>query len=112
MTCRKEWPQVEAVCASEPLALDDYIKSIGDEHLVIDMLVGDLQRIIEYPKLGFAITQHVPEPVAAAYDRLLAAGFDSRLLKGWTRGRADRRDSPAELPPLSTLAKLFIAAYG
>ncbi|MBO0884582.1 MAG: YdcF family protein [Mycobacterium sp.] len=80
-TCRKTWPQVEAICASEPLAFNDYIKSIGDEHLVIDMITGDLQRILEYPKLGFAITQHVPEPVAAAYDRLLAAGFDSRLLK-------------------------------
>lgn len=81
-TCRKVWPQVEALCASEPLAFDDYLKSIGDEHLVIAMLVGDLQRVIEYPKLGFAIAQDVPEPVAAAYGRLLAAGFDSRLLKG------------------------------
>jgi uncharacterized SAM-binding protein YcdF (DUF218 family) len=81
-TCRKVWPQVEALCASEPLAFDDYVKSIGDEHLVIDMLVGDLQRVIEYPKLGFAVTQDVPETVTAAYERLLAVGFDSRLLKG------------------------------
>jgi uncharacterized SAM-binding protein YcdF (DUF218 family) len=80
-TCRKLWPQVEVVCASEPLAFDDYLKSIGDERLVIDMLVGDLQRLIEYPKLGFAIAQEVPESVTAAYGRLLATGFDSRLLK-------------------------------
>jgi uncharacterized SAM-binding protein YcdF (DUF218 family) len=81
-TCRKVWPEVEAVCASEPLAFDDYVKSIGNEHLVIDMLVGDLQRVIEYPKLGFAVAQDVPETVTAAYGRLLAANFDSRLLKG------------------------------
>jgi hypothetical protein len=44
------------------------------------MLVGDLQRIIEYPKQGFAIEQVVPEDVLAAYDRLIQAGFDSRLV--------------------------------
>lgn len=79
-TCRKLWPEVEIVCASEPLVFDDYIKSIGDEKLVVDMLVGDLQRVIEYPKLGFAIEQDVPDDVHGAYERLLIAGFDSRLI--------------------------------
>ncbi|MFE0473256.1 YdcF family protein [Streptomyces sp. NPDC058947] len=79
-TCRKLWPQVDVVCASEPLELDDYIKSIGDEKLVVDMLVGDLQRVIEYPRLGFAVEQDVPGEVYDAYERLLRAGFDSRLI--------------------------------
>ncbi|MBQ0867608.1 YdcF family protein [Streptomyces sp. A73] len=80
-TCRKVWPEINVVCASEPLELDDYVKAIGDEKLVIDMLVGDLQRVIEYPKLGYSIEQEVPEHIHAAYQRLLHAGFDSRLLK-------------------------------
>jgi uncharacterized SAM-binding protein YcdF (DUF218 family) len=80
-TCRKVWPEVDVVCASEPLKLDDYVHAIGDEKLIIDMLVGDLQRVIEYPKLGFAIGQDVPAAVKTAYDRLLAAGFDSRVLR-------------------------------
>ncbi|MCW2871952.1 YdcF family protein [Actinacidiphila oryziradicis] len=80
-TARKLWPEVEVVCASEPLEFDDYVKAIGDEKLVIDMLVGDLQRVIEYPKLGFAVEQEVPGEVHAAYERLLGAGFDSRILK-------------------------------
>lgn len=79
-TCRKLWPQVDVVCASEPLELEDYLKSIGDEKLVVDMLVGDLQRVIEYPKLGFAVEQDVPGDVHEAYERLLRAGFDSRLI--------------------------------
>jgi uncharacterized SAM-binding protein YcdF (DUF218 family) len=80
-TCRKLWPEVSVVCASEPLKFDDYVQSIGDEKLVIDMLVGDLQRVIEYPKQGFAIEQDVPVGVAGAYDRMIQRGFDSRLLK-------------------------------
>ncbi|MFJ8828329.1 YdcF family protein [Streptomyces sp. NPDC102467] len=79
-TARKLWPEVEIVCASEPLEFDDYLKSIGDEKLVVDMLVGDLQRVIEYPKLGFAIEQEVPEDVHAAYESLIRDGFTSRLI--------------------------------
>jgi uncharacterized SAM-binding protein YcdF (DUF218 family) len=80
-TCRYVWPEVDVICASESLDLDDYAKTIGNERLVIDMLVGDLQRIIEYPKRGFAISQDVPDSVLAAYERLVHAGFSSRLLK-------------------------------
>ncbi|WP_274561067.1 YdcF family protein [Streptomyces spiramyceticus] len=80
-TCRKLWPEVEVVCASEPLKFDDYIKAIGDEKLVVDMLVGDLQRVIEYPRLGFALEQEVPGDIHDAYKRLLRSGFDSRLIK-------------------------------
>jgi uncharacterized SAM-binding protein YcdF (DUF218 family) len=81
-TTRRNWPEIDAVCASENLSLDDYVKAIGDEKMVIDMLVGDLQRIITYPDLGYAIAQDVPPHVMAAYDRLTARGYDSRLLKG------------------------------
>jgi uncharacterized SAM-binding protein YcdF (DUF218 family) len=80
-TCRQVWPEAEVVCASEPLTFEDYVASIGDIKLVIDMLVGDLQRVIEYPRLGFAIEQDVPDNVCKAYDRLLRAGYDSRLLR-------------------------------
>ena len=80
-TIRKTWPQADTVCASEDLSFDEYLKSIGDDKLVIDMLTGDLQRIIEYPARGFAIAQHVPGTVMDAYQQLLTAGYDSRLLK-------------------------------
>lgn len=79
-TCRKLWPEVDVVCASAPLGLRDYARSIGDDRLVVDMLVGDLQRVVRYPARGFAVEQPVPADVRAAYDRLVTAGFDSRLL--------------------------------
>jgi hypothetical protein len=49
---------------------------------VIHIMVGDLQRIIEYPKLGFMIPQVVPDHVRAAYETLVTAGFTRHLLKG------------------------------
>ncbi|MEQ4206941.1 YdcF family protein [Actinopolymorpha sp. B9G3] len=78
-TCRKMWPDVDVICASEPLEFDAYAERIGDPPLALDMIVGDLQRVIEYPKKGFAIPQHVPDHVLNAYDRLVAAGYTTRL---------------------------------
>ncbi|MZE77009.1 YdcF family protein [Streptomyces xinghaiensis] len=79
-TARKLWPEADVICASEPLEFDDYLKSIGDEKLVTDQLVGDLQRVIEYPGLGFAIEQHVPGDARAAFESLIRDGFTGRLI--------------------------------
>ncbi|MQY22444.1 YdcF family protein [Nocardia macrotermitis] len=78
--CRKRWPEVDVICASLPLPLDDYIASIGDVDRVINMLVGDTQRIWVYPAKGWAVDLDVPDVVHRAYARLVDAGFTSRLL--------------------------------
>jgi hypothetical protein len=62
------------------MTLDHYVDSIGDARLVIDMLVGALQRLMIYPEQGFMISQPVPADVREAYERLCQAGFTSRLL--------------------------------
>ncbi|NYE09884.1 uncharacterized SAM-binding protein YcdF (DUF218 family) [Actinomadura citrea] len=80
-TAKKLWPELEVVCASRPLPLDEYIGSIGDVNRVINMLVGDTQRIMVYPGRGFAIPQDMPPEVEAAYRRLVEAGFTSRLVR-------------------------------
>ncbi|MFD4140252.1 YdcF family protein [Streptomyces sp. NPDC058572] len=77
---RKLWDEVEVVCASTPMGLEEYADSIGDAHMVIDMIVGALQRVLVFPVKGLAIEQDVPDAVAAAYERLCAEGFTSRLL--------------------------------
>ncbi|MFF5039725.1 YdcF family protein [Streptomyces nigra] len=79
-TARKLWPEVEIVSASTPMTLDEYVDSIEDARLVIDMLVGALQRLLIYPEQGFMISQPVPDDVREAYERLCHAGFASRLL--------------------------------
>lgn len=79
-TVRRQWPSVEPVCSSAPLSLSAYVEDIGDEKQVVDMVVGDTQRVIEYPARGFAIEQPVPDEVRAAYEALVRAGYDSRLI--------------------------------
>jgi uncharacterized SAM-binding protein YcdF (DUF218 family) len=80
-TCRKLWPEVAPVCVSAPLTFEKYLQTMGNDALVVDMMIGDFQRVMEYPKRGFAIEQDVPAEVIGAYERLVAAGFTSRLLR-------------------------------
>ncbi|MET8216778.1 YdcF family protein [Streptomyces hirsutus] len=79
-TACKLWPEVEWVSASTPMTMSEYVDSIGDARLVIDMLAGAQQRLMIYPRQGFMIEQNAPGDVTAAYERLRDAGFTSRLV--------------------------------
>jgi uncharacterized SAM-binding protein YcdF (DUF218 family) len=80
-TCRRLWPDVTPLCAAQPVDFASYARAaVENGHLIIDHLVGDLQRIVAYPAKGFAIAQPVPAQVLAAYQRLVQAGFTRRLL--------------------------------
>ena len=41
-TYRTVWPEVDVVCASNPLSLDDYVDSIGDADKVISVVGAGL----------------------------------------------------------------------
>jgi uncharacterized SAM-binding protein YcdF (DUF218 family) len=79
-TFRTVWPDLEVICASRPLSLSDYMATIGDPAFVIDMMVGDTQRVIEYPRAGYTEEQEVPTGVQEAYQRLVRQGFTSRII--------------------------------
>ncbi|SRR5712692_11160938 len=79
-TCMLAWPEAAVVCSSQPLSLQDYIAGIGDPKLVIDMIVGDTERVIEYPSRGNAAKQEVPRSVLHALGRLIDAGFIGRQI--------------------------------
>ncbi|AXK37528.1 YdcF family protein [Streptomyces armeniacus] len=80
-TCRRRWPQVEPVCASQTVAFDEYAKARDDEAEFIAMMVGDTHRVMEYPHRGFAIPQEVPEQVRESFERLRERGYDAWLLR-------------------------------
>lgn len=68
------------VCASTLMGLEEYADSIGNAHMVIDMIMGALQRLLAFPDWGLAVEQHVPDATVDAYERLCVEGFVSRLL--------------------------------
>jgi hypothetical protein len=64
--------------------MDDYLARYSNNALsaddVISIMVGDLQRIREYPARGFQIAQEIPAEVWQAYEELVRAGYDRHLI--------------------------------
>lgn len=79
-TMTKVWPEVEIVFSARAQSLTDYIASIGDVSRVLNMLVGDTQRLWVYADRGYAAEVDVPTRIAAAYQRLVDAGYTARLI--------------------------------
>jgi uncharacterized SAM-binding protein YcdF (DUF218 family) len=76
----KRWPDVEVMVTSPQLSFDDYPTAEITKDQVIHIMVGDLQRIMEYGRTGFQIPQEVPAPVKQAYDRLVEMGYTNHLI--------------------------------
>ena len=83
-TFKKVWPEKELIVTSPRTSLDDYLSRYSNNALtsddVISIMVGDLQRIRVYPERGFQIPQEIPDDVWQAYEALVRAGYDSRLI--------------------------------
>ena len=81
-TFEAQWPDKDAIfTVSSPQSnFDEYMNDIHTRDQTINIMVGDMHRILEYPKQGYQTKQHVPDTVHAAYTRLVAAGYTKRLL--------------------------------
>lgn len=82
-TFAKQWPDQTATFAvTAPLiAYDDYFDTTNEKTKVINIMVGDLGRIREYPALGFQIAQDIPDTVWQAYEYLVGEGYNKHLIQ-------------------------------
>jgi uncharacterized SAM-binding protein YcdF (DUF218 family) len=84
-TFRKVWPEKAVRVTSPRATLDEYLREYSHHSLtptdVVSIMVGDLQRIRLYPQRGFQIPQDIPVDVWAAYEELVRAGYDTRLVE-------------------------------
>jgi len=95
-TFRKQWPELDLVVTSPQLDFDAYPTPEITRDDVIQIMVGDLQRVRLYAERGFQIPQEVPATVLEAYDRLVEAGYDRRLVSTSPRSAAERQTRLAE----------------
>jgi len=84
-TFRKVWPEKHAIVTSPQVSLDDYLDRYSNDALstreVVSIMVGDLQRVKLYGENGFQIPQDIPRDVWDAFEALVAAGYDTRLVR-------------------------------
>jgi uncharacterized SAM-binding protein YcdF (DUF218 family) len=81
-TFKKFWPEenYDLTVTSPPYSYEEYVGPIIDRETIINIMVGDLQRIKIYPEMGFQIPQEIPAEVWDAYEKLVAAGYDKHLI--------------------------------
>ena len=81
-TLRKQWQEADILISSPPFSFGEYINNELPHDLVISAIVGDFQRVLEYPAQGFAIEQPVTQDALSAFRTLVEAGFTSQLIPG------------------------------
>jgi uncharacterized SAM-binding protein YcdF (DUF218 family) len=83
-TFRKVWPDARVIVTSPQVSFDEYLTRYSNAALtaddVINIMVGDLQRVKVYPDKGFQIPQEIPDEVWRAFEELVAAGYTRHLI--------------------------------
>lgn len=81
-TFEAQWPNKSAAIrvSSQSGSINEYCNDDQKYDVVVNIMVGDFQRIVEYPKLGLQIEQPLAEQQLQAFEVLVAAGFTKHLL--------------------------------
>jgi uncharacterized SAM-binding protein YcdF (DUF218 family) len=81
-TFKKQWPDpgTSFMVTSPPIPYDEYFNLANPKERVIHIMVGDLQRVLEYPKLGYQVRQMIPDNVWQAYRQLVRLGYTKHLI--------------------------------
>lgn len=82
-TLQAQWPEPGVAVSSPPVSFREYLTPELPRELVVSAMVGDFQRILEYPRQGFSTEQPVTPEAMQAFRTLVEAGYDSQLLKGF-----------------------------
>jgi hypothetical protein len=73
LTCRRHHPTVRWVNAPPVTTFEDEVEMFAGRGLdLVTALVGEIQRLLDYPSRGFCLPAHVPGDVLAAHERLEA----------------------------------------
>jgi uncharacterized SAM-binding protein YcdF (DUF218 family) len=82
-TFEKQWldKDTKFVVSSPQIDYASYFNELQPKEKIIHIMVGDLQRIKEYPKLGFQTEQEIPDEVWQAYEYLVERGYNKHQIK-------------------------------
>lgn len=79
-TFMQHCPEKALIVTSPQISFDDYPNDEIPLEKVIHILVGDLQRLKEYPQKGFMVYQEIPAEVWAAYEGLVDRGYTGHMM--------------------------------
>ncbi len=83
-TFKKQWEDddTEIFVTSPQLDIEEYLfsKSEEEQEKIINIMVGDFERIVKYPAWGFQIEMDVPKDVLESFENLVRAGYNKHLI--------------------------------
>jgi uncharacterized SAM-binding protein YcdF (DUF218 family) len=79
-TFKRRWPEPDLQVSSPPIPYEEYPTPQIPRDLVINILVGDVQRVRVYAERGFQVPQPIPDDVWAAWEELVARGYTGHLV--------------------------------
>ena len=79
-TFKIHWPDKKLIVTSPQIPFEAYPREDIPLERVINIMVGDLQRIKLYPAKGFQVYQEIPGEIWEAYEKLVEAGYDKHLV--------------------------------
>ncbi len=80
-TASKQWPLDKWFTRPPRISFDEYPSEDVPLERMLNLMVGDLQRLRVYAAKGFQAPVEIPENVWQAYERLVSAGYDSFVLR-------------------------------
>jgi uncharacterized SAM-binding protein YcdF (DUF218 family) len=78
LTTQQNWPGITVGVSHEPISFRAYFERIGRTSLV-DIIVGDTQRVINYAQRGFFVPVEIPPAVQEALNRLIERGYTGHM---------------------------------
>lgn len=75
LALEKQWPGPQFYISSPEYGFLEAPNSYMNLFMIINEVVGDFQRIIQYPALGFQSKTSIPDDVYLAYKSLLSTGY-------------------------------------
>jgi uncharacterized SAM-binding protein YcdF (DUF218 family) len=80
LTVPVRWPGIAAFVDAPPFAFPEEVSNVIGVFGVMHEMVGDIDRVIQYPSKGFQIPHVLPADIIDSWKALLAEGFGNHLL--------------------------------
>lgn len=73
--CQKQFPDVSIQITSPDIAYREYTNEAISRRELINLIVGEIDRLDKFPSKGFSLPEQIPKPMLEAKSMLINAGF-------------------------------------
>ncbi|WP_137008467.1 YdcF family protein [Aquitalea aquatilis] len=77
-----QWPGISCSVDAPDFAFPWGVSNMVGVFGLIEEMVGDIHRLLRYPRLGFQQALQIPPVVLQAWQQLIAQGYNRHLLRG------------------------------